>query len=422
MKTRSIHTRFTFIFLALFILGLTGCEEFWAGPPKISQCTDLLGTWASPEYDALKVSADNTHSSILGITMMLDINEQNGCSFSGSHTWGNGNIGGTEHLAGLLDPDTGSITMIEIGLHPNDGTTGRMVGRLTGDRITIEYTGIAKNGTQGNVFSTIVTRGGSTTERESCPDISGTWNSSEYQAMAVNADGSTFVMEGLTMSLEVAHQEGCTFRGINNWSNGEISGKEPVAGVLHSDGSLVTIFELPPHPEDGATGLISARLNSSNDLDWTYIAKTADGTRSIVFSTSLSQSGSAPTRQACPNLLGDWKSGPFEMLRVYADGTTQILQRNGRELEVDHQEGCLIMGTNNWFDDAGTRHTEPMAGIIDGEAGIVTIMELNPHPADGSTAIITERIMGADQLFSSYTGYASDDSYAGVFSLVLTRE
>lgn len=118
-------------------------------------CQDITGTWTSGKYEALSVHKDGTHSTITGLSMTLKVEHQSGCHFRALHTWTNGEIGGTEHLAGVLHNDDTSITMVEVGEHPEGGTSGHIIGKLVGaNKIDWEYAGIAKDGSKANVFST----------------------------------------------------------------------------------------------------------------------------------------------------------------------------------------------------------------------------------------------------------------------------
>jgi hypothetical protein len=107
--------------------------------------------------------------------------------------------------------------------------------------------------------------------------------------MSVRQDGSDEIFSDLTMSLVIHHQEGCAFRGENIWSNDSLSGQEQVAGVLHSDGSLITMLEVGDHPFNGATARVFAQLVNGNQMSWEYAGWSADGTQGNVFSTLLTK-------------------------------------------------------------------------------------------------------------------------------------
>ena len=78
--------------LPVFLLVLAACSDSSSSTSgaAIGDCSDLRGDWLSSEYVALSVRDDGTHSELLGLTMKLEINEQDGCHFSGQvgPSWG----------------------------------------------------------------------------------------------------------------------------------------------------------------------------------------------------------------------------------------------------------------------------------------------------------------------------------------------
>jgi len=142
--------------LTLMFASCGGVHE-QAPTQTVRTCQDITGTWSSGEYEALSVYKDGSHSTITGLSMTLKVEHQSGCHFRALHTWTNGEIGGTEHLAGVLHNDDTSITMVEVGEHPEGGTSGHIIARMVGvNGIHWEYTGVAKDGSKAHVFSTIL--------------------------------------------------------------------------------------------------------------------------------------------------------------------------------------------------------------------------------------------------------------------------
>ena len=135
-------------------------------------CPDLTGEWKSGEYEALSVSAHGAHNELLGLSMALKVTRQHGCHFAAENIWSNAEIGGTEHVAGVLNPMGNWITILEVGEHPAGGSTGRVRGRLVNDhQINWEYAAYAADGSRAIVFSTILARAGTPAVREKCPDV-----------------------------------------------------------------------------------------------------------------------------------------------------------------------------------------------------------------------------------------------------------
>jgi hypothetical protein len=184
------------------------------------------------------------------------------------------------------------VTMVEVGEHPEGGSNARVLGRLVGDdSLEWEYAGIAQDGSRGIVFSTLLSKDGILPERETCPDMVGTWSSGEYEALVVLADGTHDTLAGLSMTLEIEHQQACHFRAVNSWANDQIGGSEHVAGVMHADGVFVTMVEVGEHPEGGSNARVLGRLVGDDSLEWEYAGIAQDGSRAIVFSTLLSKDG-----------------------------------------------------------------------------------------------------------------------------------
>jgi hypothetical protein len=122
-------------------------------------CPDLTGEWSSEEYEALVVNEDGTTSELEGLTMTLSVEYQEDCHFRGLNTWSSATAGGSEPVAGVIHTDRVTMTMVEVGKHPEGGSSAMVIGLLVGDNeLHWEYGGISEGGTKAVVFSTNLTR------------------------------------------------------------------------------------------------------------------------------------------------------------------------------------------------------------------------------------------------------------------------
>ena len=422
MKFNRVRASVSATLLMIVSISLTGCLEFSGTGPALPDCANIVGTWHSPEYSALQVKSDNTHNILPGISMSLTINHQDGCTVSGSHTWTNGVIGGTEYIAGAISKSTSDIVLVEAGPHPEEGTTGRMLGRLVGNELTLEYSGMAQAGGQANVFSLVLTRDDDLAERQTCEDITGTWSSSEYRALQVNSDGSHNTIDNLEMTLTIAFQEGCIFRGHHDWSNGELGGREVVAGLIHSYDNELTFLELDPHPEGGASARIAGRLEGDH-LHWNYIGRSSDGSRGISFGVNLHRDGTPAPRARCLAMTGTWGSAePHTVITANEDGSIRTHKTAHTAIEVVEQIGCKFKGFNHWTNSEGEIISEVIVGVIDGEAGVLNMLEVGTTPPEGSTGVFVDRIVSTNRLEQLYTGHAGNLSYVQVYQVELMKE
>ena len=277
---------------------------------SVPGCPDLVGVWSSSTYNAFRVTSDGESRKLPDALMTLEITEQDGCGFRAVNRWSNGEYGSEEYVAGLSHQGDDGVTLVELPKSPQAVTTGRVVGKLRGDHMDWAYVGTRDDGRVATVFRTVLSRE-TLVDSTVCPDISGKWRSSDYQALRRDASGAETVIEGLSMVLEVEEQVGCTFRGYNVWSNGEIGGREIVAGVIHEDAEFVSIAELGPYPIDGTSAEIRARL-VDGEMEWAYTGLASQGDYGIVFRSKLSRSGDVQMADVCPDMLGNWQSGRYD--------------------------------------------------------------------------------------------------------------
>ena len=411
------------------ILALTACwrsgSDFPVGAAATSQCPDLRGAWQSGDpYPVLTVEADGDHRELTGFRMTLDVTEQNGCHFSATNIWSNDEMEGTEHTAGVLNPDGNWVTIVEVGEHPTGGGTGRILGRLINeDQMTFEYAAYAHDGSLANVFSTIIARGGSPAPRETCPDLLGTWTGHPFDVLNVYADGSIDQQTDTSNVLTIEHQLACTFRGVNTWKRGELGGSEHVAGVLHSDGVLITSLEVGPHPEQGTRAFVQARLTGDHVMEWNYAGVSEDGSKGQGFSTNLVRQGEPGPRQACPDLTGKWSIDGWDGLRVHDDGTHDPVRSDFHDFEIREQIGCTVMGTSTYapLDSEDDEWTENWVGVINAEQELL-IMRAVARPSNHLATMLFARIDSDRELHAEYSGYAADGSSALVYLQHLVKE
>ncbi len=390
----------------------------------IGECPDLTGKWHSSEYDVLTVNADGTHEEHPGVTMVLDIKQQDGCYFSAENTQDGGDLAGNQFAAGVLNPDGNWITIHEVGEHPEEAVSGRALGRLLENgHMTFEYAAYSDDGSHANVFSTILAREGEPIARETCPDLLGTWSSDPYDVLKAYADGSTDQQTQSSNVLEVEHQFGCTFRGVNTWMRGDLGGSEVVAGVVHSDGVLITMLEVGSHPEQGTRAFIQAQLRGDGVLEWDYAGISDDFALGKGFTTSLTREGEPGPRQACDDLTGKWSADGWDGLQVLADGTHESISSDFHDFEITEQIGCTLKATSTYgsLNGDGEEWSENWVGVIDAEEGVLIMRAIAP-PSGQLASLLFARVASDTELHAEYSGYALDGSAVLVYLQRLVKE
>lgn len=250
-------------------------------------CPDISGEWRSSDYQALRRDASGAETVIEGLSMVLEIAEQVGCTFRGYNVWSNGEIGGREIVAGVIHEDAEFVSIVELGPHPIDGTSAEIRARLVDGEMEWAYTGLAIRGDYGIVFRSKLSRSGDVQMEDACPDMLGNWESGRYGAFTVDTQGDASTIENLRMTLRVDSQQGCLFGGVNEWSNGEIGGSEPVLGVLYADGTKSSVVEIGLPPNGGSAGLVTGLSLGENRIRWEYAGLASDGSKAIVFGASI---------------------------------------------------------------------------------------------------------------------------------------
>lgn len=438
-SARKVFVALVHALAALVVLTLIACSDdedggatgatgnaASTGAAIMDECPDLTGTWRSAEYVLLTVSSDGAHEELPEETMTMEVTEQEGCHFAATSTWQGSEASGTEYVAGVLNPDGNWLTLHEAGDSPQGGSTGRSLGRLLQDgQMTLEYAAYSDDGTSATVFSTILSRDGDAPEPETCPDLTGRWTGYPFDVLNVYEDGSTDQQTDTSNVLTIEHQYECAFRGVNTWMRGELGGSEHVAGVLHSDGVLVTILEVGPHPEQGTRAFIQGRLMDGDTMEWDYAGISEDAIKGQGFTTQLVRDGEPGPREECPDLTGSWTVDEWDGLRVHADGTHEPISSDFHDFEIREQIGCTLMAVSSYgaLDGDGDdwTETENWVGVIDSEEGFLIMRAVAP-PSDRLVSMLFARIASDTELHAEYSGYSGDGSTVLVYLQRLVKE
>lgn len=381
-----------------------------------TDCPDLTGTWTSAPYDVLRVDADHGEELVGGYVSVFEVAEQEGCTFSGRHSWHAGDDAEERAFIGSLDPGAGELAIIE------PGASARYTGRVDGDTMDMVFREVSRDRSSMLVYGSRLARGEETPELAACPALAASWRSGPYDVLSLPPEGEAEVSGGYTTTLTVESQHGCLFRARDAWEAEGETGAAPLAGVLHPDGTTLSLVEIPEADGGSPVALLEGRVTGDDRLDLRFLGEMSDGASDVIaFAVSYGTRDEPPSADDCPDVTGTWLGGPFVAHRVTAEGERFRVQRTSRELAVLEQNGCLIHGENRWSGEDGTMNAERFAGVVDADSGAFTILELDPHPADGTSAWIVSRPLGVDTVLSAYLGHPDDGSYAQVFAERLTR-
>lgn len=408
--------------LAASLLALSACasEEDAAAPEPAAEtvdCPDLTGTWTSAPYESLRVHADHGEERETGWSSVFDVREQAGCQFSGQHAWEKeGEEGGEAYFAGTLDPETGAFAIIE------PGSAARHTGRLDGDEMELMLRMVEDDRAAMIVYGTRMARGEEAPAPVDCPELPTDWQSGPYDVLTVEVGGEAQVTGGYLTSLAIESQSGCAFRARDVWQDesGEETGAAPVAGVIHADGRTLSLVEIPEPGSNSPVALLEGRV-AGDELQLTFLGRMGDDAAGIAFALSYGNGDEPPPPPDCADVTGTWSGGPFVAHRISTEGETSQVRRTARELDVQEQSGCLIHGQNRWAGEDEVMNSEAFAGVVDPVTGAFMALELDPHPADGTSALITSRPREDGAVLSEYTGQPGDGSFAQVFAERLTR-
>ncbi|MCB0108031.1 MAG: hypothetical protein KDE53_19045 [Caldilineaceae bacterium] len=278
-------------------------------PLRGEDCPDMLGTWHSTPFAVLNVYGDGRINQQPNTTNTLEVVHQTNCHFRGINSWQSGELGGSEHVAGVLHSDGLQITILEVGEHPEEGTRAFVRGRLSNpDRLEWDYVGLSGiDAWKGQAFTTALTRTNearaSTTEarttaltniteeqsRASCPEMTGTWSSAAWEGLEVFADGTHDVVNRSFKRFTIDEQMGCTVKGTNVYAARDGSDKvwmETVIGVINAEQGLITSRSVAPGP-DGLTSLITHRMVAENEIHAEYTGVSGDSRTVFVYLLAL---------------------------------------------------------------------------------------------------------------------------------------
>lgn len=405
--------------------GADADEEAMAGQDA-RDCSALLGAWRSAPYRAMSVRGDGSTESIEGLAMRLVIEDATDCRLTGFHEWDNGEIGGSERLIGVADPDTGEARFLEVGPHPEGGTNGQMWGWLEEDgQMRLGYMGLQADNGVGNAFATRLAREDAEREPEPlvCVERTGSWTHEGFRFARIPLDGEWFLQPTDFGAIEVEEHADCGFSGTMGWRFEDAEAEELIVGVMTGE-DFGFLHEVGVHPIGGGEGSIGLKtLRHVGDLMDVYQAAiSVDGQEGHASAKRYHLAGEPQELLSCPDLLGSWTSGPFTVTRLHDDGRRESFVHPAREVVIDAQDGCLFKGTNRWQDGDEVWHEEPYTGVMDPDDGLLYLAEFPPHPGPGSTALIQERLVGEDTLVTLYVGSAEANRYGDALNTILTRE
>lgn len=387
-------------------------------------CIDMTGKWSSGSYEALSVQAAGEARVLKNLSMVLEVTQQHGCHFSGVNRWSNGEIGGEEPVMGVLNPVGNWITIMEYEQHPEQGTSGRIFGRLTdANHINWEYAAYSSDGVRANVFSTILSRGDLPPVKETCPDLTGTWASQAYNLVELG-DNEVSIRPGPQGSLTIEQQSACHFDGTILWQDGDLAETERVAGVLHTDGKLITVLGVGEHADKGTRAYVHAEIVGPNLLHWDFVGISDDKAKGQAFATSFARGAAAAGHQTCPVLIGKWSTGKWDGLESTRHGKAERVTRDYKQLEIEGQSGCTVWGKMHYGprQDQTEGHADRIIGTVNGTDGFLITRSVAPHPEDGYEAIAVSRIQSEHHMITEYSGRLTKDGEVFVYLVDLKRK
>lgn len=392
--------------VALVIVSLAHFALAQENRLALHECPDITGTWSSGSYEVLSVQASGESTELRNLSMKLDVDDQHGCHFVGVNRWTNGEIGGTERVAGILNPIGHWITMIEVTPHPDSGTTGRIFGRLIDEtHINWEYAAYSSDGERANVFSTVLSRGDTPVVRETCPDLTGTWTSHPYTLLEVAAVGSARTQAGPQGTLTIARQSSCHIDGTVSWTANGKTEHERIAGALHTDGKLITILGVGDHPDNGTRAYIHAEVIGPDSLEWDFVGISDDEQLGHAFTTLFTRNAASAKPLSCPWLAGTWKSSQWEGLEATGAESVDRVTRDYKLLVIKEQVACTVWGEMTFGPHHGQEaQSDRFIGVINGVDRLLMTRTINPHPEDGHFALALHRLQSDTHMITEYTG------------------
>ena len=388
------------------------------------RCIDMTGKWSSGNYEALSVQAAGEGRVLKNLSMVLEVTQQHGCHFSGVNRWSNGEIGGEEPVIGVLNPAGNWITVMEYEQHPEQGTSGRIFGRLTdSNHINWEYAAYSSDGARANVFSTVLSRGDLPLVQETCPDLTGTWKSQAYNLVELGQD-EVSIRPGPLGSLTIERQSACHFDGSILWQDGDLAEAERVAGVLHTDGRLITLLGVGEHADKGTRAYVHAEFIGPNLLHWDFVGVSDDNAKGQAFATNFTRAAAVSGHETCPVLIGNWSTGRWEGLESTRRGMVERVSRDYKEMQIEGQSGCTVWGRMHYGprQNETQGHADRIIGTVNGKDGLLITRTVAPHPEDGYEAVAVSRIQSENHMITEYSGKLTKDGEIFVYLVDLRRK
>jgi len=261
-----------------------------------------------------------------------------------------------------------------------------------------------------------------------CDTLAKYWVSAPYEAERIGKDGETTTLANLSATLTITSQSGCAFEGINSWTNGQIGGKETVAGIIDSE-TEITMLELGEPPAGGSTARIDATLETNGLMRWRYTGQgaAADDRWVTVFDADFAPDAApAVAEKDCLDISGTWKSNATYYYRLYEDGTREKVGPLYNTLTLTMASDCLVSGTNTW-DNGVANGTEVVAGVVhantsrDGPyyTSAATLVEMGGMYVDGRMEVNFDCALDCDTMQLHFIGQGKEgygvlfDSYLG---------
>ena len=430
-------------------------------------CDDLVGEWVSHEYNATKQFGSGEVILLEGLSATFTVRESGAyeghCVIAGTNAWTNGELGGSEPVAGVLHcadsgVDSGDLRIVEVAsTAPEGGTHANFDGLVdfAGGVMTWWYAGASGFGYDSEVitFAASFARSDSgilpTVADSTCGVITlATWNSGLYDILEVShsdpfADGGMTQWDGRTMTLTVNRQDGCRFSGYVTWSTGSEGFSEAYfAGVLHGPSNDFTLLEHAEHRGttfDADVGMhcrATGTLSADGVLEYIWAGQKSAGAgdldfdivKSMVYNTHLGIGEVPPEADACSTagpgssdyFVGAWSTeSDYEAIRVDLDDNHTYIQDLSARIEITEQHGCTFLGRNTWSSStAGIGGSEAIIGVLHGD-GRATVIEIGDEPDGGSGGLIRAHFeavsteVGAPGLAPDCTRWAMHWSYCG---------
>ena len=307
-----------------------------------------------------------------------------------------------------------------------------------------------------------------------CPDLTGTWHSPEYrvrQVITTLADDADLTVRteresaptNMTLTLKnvrklswASDYDGrCIVIGENIWTRSGVTTTEKIAGILipHDDTYVrLTLIEFPLENMSNITtaGEINLIYRQRTDETDAHIVFRYSSSRStsessalgLAFSTILTKSGASLELPSCPNILGVWRSGTYDVLQIKQDDTLTLdnlnMTLNVTQLSQRGDGGCVFVAKNMWTYGTNT-NVEDVVGVIhkyeeDQSRSIITMSEMPEIPNDGKIQT-TGRIRagfhagsgdGQSPAFIGFDyaalGGPDNDPHVNVFTTTLVKE